>query len=169
MGSLTFSGDPSNYFDPGYGFVPPTGYLNSVGTTVAISDTAVEFGFDDGSSRIAADFSDSQIAISDLTELSGPINSFVMTFTDTAFTGQYLVPVSDTFTLASYSLVGDVVAFDYAGGNPSAGQTFAATLTVAPIPEPSTCGFVSLSLLAGASLLRARGKRARNQARYPRA
>ncbi len=146
-GSLTFGGNSSNYFDPGYGFVP-AGYLNASGTTVTISNSAIEFGFDDGSSRISANFSDSQLTVSDLIETSGPSNSFQMVFTDSAFTGQYLIPVSDSFPLAGYSVVGDVMTLDYPGGNPAMGQTLDATFAVTPVPEPSTLGLISFSTLA---------------------
>ncbi len=146
-GSLTFGRDRSNYFDPGYGFVP-SGYLNVSGTTVTISNSAVEFGFNDGSSRISANFFDSQLTVSDLIETSGPSNSFQMIFTDSAFTGQYLIPVSDSFPLAGYSVVGDVMTLDYPGGNPAVGQTLNATFAVTPVPEPSTLGLISISILA---------------------
>jgi hypothetical protein len=146
-GSLTFSGDPSNYFNPGYGFVPATGYLNFSGITVSISDSAVEFGYDDGSSRISADFSSNNLNISDLIELSGPTNGFQMTFTDTAFGGKYLIPSSHSFPISGYSLVGDVITLDYSGGNPTQGQTLTAAFTIDSIPEPSVLGLISISAL----------------------
>jgi uncharacterized membrane protein len=145
-GSLTFSGDPSNYFDPGYGFVP-AGYLNTSGTTVTVSDSAVEFGYDDGASRISANFSDSSVTISDLTELPGPTNAFRLTFTDAAFTGQHLVAGADSLPLSDYSLSGDVITLDYLGGNPSQEQTLDAVFTVTSAPEPATLGFIAISAL----------------------
>jgi|GEM_PF-1899612 len=147
-GSLTFAGDPSNYFDPGYGFVPATGYLNISGTTVEVSDSAVEFGFDDGSSLISANFSDNRLIVNDLIEMSGPTNSFQMIFTDAAFAGQYLTLASDSFPIHDHSVVGDVITLDYAGGNPTMGQTLSASFIVAPVPEPSTFGLLSISVLA---------------------
>ena len=134
-GSLTFAGDPSNYFDPGYGFVPATGYLNISGTTVTVSDSAVEFGFNDGASLISADLSDNHLTINDLIEISGPANSFQMSFTDTALAGQYLIPVSDSFPLYGRSAVGDVITLNYPGSNPAAGQTFTA-LRCRNLPVP---------------------------------
>lgn len=89
-GSLTFTGDPSNYFDPGYGFVP-AGYLNVSGSSVTVSNPAIEFGFDDGSSLISADFLNNKLVLNDVIELSGPTNSFQMVFTDTALFGQPLM------------------------------------------------------------------------------
>jgi hypothetical protein len=145
-GSLLFSGDPSNYFDPNNGFVPAAGYLNTSGTTVTISNNAVEFGYDDGASQIAADFSGNQLTLSDLIELAGPTNGFTVSFTDAAFAGQYLIPVSDSFTLSGYSLTGDVITLDYPNGNPNQGQDFGATFTIAPIPEPATVWLLSVAV-----------------------
>jgi hypothetical protein len=147
-GSLIFGGDPSNYFDPGNGFVPGTGYLNVSGTTVTVSDSSVEFGFDDGSSLISANFSDNQLTVQDLIEQSGASNSFQMVFRDAAFAGQYLIPVSDSFPFGDYSVVGDVMTLDYGGGNPAMGQTLSAEFIVTSVPEPSTFGCLGISALA---------------------
>ena len=155
-GSLTFGGDPSNYFDPGYGFVPATGYLNISGTTVTVSDSAVEFGFDDGSNRISTNFSGNSVVISDLIETPGTNNGFQSMFADAAFTGQYLIPVSDSFPLSLHSVIGDVMTLDYAGGNPAVGQTLTATFIVTPVPEPSTSGLVAISGLAALGVFFAR-------------
>ena len=147
-GSLTFGGDPSNYFDPGYGFVPATGYLNGSGTMVTISDSAIEFGFDDGSNRVSADFTNNQLIVSDLIETPGTNSSFEMMFTDPAFSLQSLLPVSDNFPISSRSLAGDVITLNYAGGTPTVGRTLTATFDVTPSPEPSTLGVMFLSGIA---------------------
>ncbi len=158
-GSLTFTGDPSNYFDPGYGFVPAAGYLNGSGTTVTISNSAVEFGFDDGSSRISADFSGNRLTISDLIETGGPNNGFELIFTDPAFSLQSLSPVSDNFPISFRSLMGNIITLDYAGGTPAVGQTLTATFDVTPVPEPSTLGSVFISVLAASGLFFTRSRR----------
>lgn len=144
-GSLTFTGDPSNYFDPGYGFVPATGYLNTSSTTVTISNSAVEFGFDDGDDLISADFTDNQLTISDLAESPLANNPFQMTFSDSAFAGQSLSAISDSFV--DYSLVGDLLTLNYGGGTPIVGQTLTASFNITPTPEPSSAGIVSVSAL----------------------
>ncbi len=156
-GSLTFDGDPSNYFDPGYGFVPATGYLNTSGTTVTVSSSAVEFGFDDGSSLISANFSDSQLIITDLIETSGPTNSFRMIFTDSAFSLQSLLRVSDSFPLSDYSITGNVISLGYAGSTPNAGQTLTATFDFINSPEPASLGLISVSAIAILALYLIRG------------
>ncbi len=45
-GELLFDGDPAELLDPA-NLEVPGGYLNTAGTTVTISDPAVEFGFQD--------------------------------------------------------------------------------------------------------------------------
>ncbi len=155
-GSLTFSGDPSNYFDPNYGFVPATGYLNASGTTVLTSDAAVEFGYDDGESLISADFSDGQLAVGDFIELSGSTNDFQMIFTDSAFAGQSLTLLSSNLSLADYSLLGDSITLDYVGGNTLAGQTLHTSFAIAPTPEPSTFSLISIALFVSLSAFLAR-------------
>lgn len=150
-GSLTFTGDPSNYFDPGYGFVPP-GYLNVSGITVTVSSTAVEFGYDDGANRFTADFTANGLTLSDLVEISGANSSFQMTFADTAFAKQYLIPVSNSLPVTSYSIAGDVIALNFPGGNVTAGQTLTDTFRIAPVPEPSNIGFVGLAMISAAGL-----------------
>ena len=156
-GSLVFSGDPSmtNYFDPINGFAAP-GDLNFIdnSTTVTISDTAVEFGYDDGvSNAFSADFSDHQLTITDLVEGTGTNFGFTMTFSDSAFSGQYLVPVNSLTLIESYSSAAGVFTLSSTGGSVTAGETLTDTFNVASVPEPSTQGFVCLALLAFGTLV----------------
>ncbi|MGC2659540.1 MAG: hypothetical protein WA324_16405, partial [Bryobacteraceae bacterium] len=95
-GSLVFPGDPSNYFNPGYGFAPP-GDLNAIDAspTVTISDAAVEFGYDDGfANAISADFTGNMLTVTDVVEGTGANLGFTMTFSDSAFAGLNLIPVN---------------------------------------------------------------------------
>jgi len=151
-GSLVFSGDPStsNYFDPINGFAAP-GDLNFIdnSTTVTISGAAVEFGYDDGvSNAFSADFSGHQLTITDMVEGTGTNFGFTMTFSDSAFSGQYLVPVNNLTLIENYSSAAGVFTLSSTGGSVTAGETFADTFNVTSIPEPSTQGFVCLALLA---------------------
>lgn len=149
-GSLTFTGDPSNYFDPGYGFTR-AGDLNNSGTMVTISESATEFGFDDGAHAITADFSGSRLVVGDLNEMPGTNNNpFQMTFSDPAFNGTQLVLISDNLPLASYSLNGDVLTLTYAGGPPNATNA-SATFAIVSTPEPG--GLSALTGLTGLALL----------------
>ena len=147
-GSLTFRGDPSNYFDPLYGFVPTIGYLNASGTTVTVSGSAVEFGFSDGASIISADFSGSQLTVNDTVEIPGANNSFQMTFMDSAFAGQYLSSISDNFPLSAHSLTGNLITLNYAGANLSSGESLTAKFDVIPVPEPSAAGLAAFAMSA---------------------
>ncbi len=154
-GSLIFSGDPSNYFNPGYGFAPPAD-LNAIdgSTTVTISDADVEFGYDDGfANAFSADFTGHQLTITDTVEGTGSNLGFTMTFSDAAFSGQYLVPVNSLNLIDSYSSAGTVFTLSSPGGNVTAGETFTGTFNIASVPEPSTQGFVCLALLAFGTLV----------------
>ncbi len=144
-GSLMFAGDPSNYFDPGYGFAPLTD-LNAIdnSTTVTISNTAVEFGYDDGANLITVDFTDNGVTMSDVVELTGSNVPITMTFTDPALVHEYAPALPGIFSIS-----GDVLTANLPGGNVTMGQppiTYSSGLV--PVPEPSTKGFVYLTLFA---------------------
>lgn len=151
-GSLQFSAGSANFFDPVYGFVP-SGYSNSSGITVAVSGSAVEFGFDDGANRFTVNFTDDQVTISDLVESSGSNLPFTMTFTDSAFSGQSVAALSNAFPL-TYSLSGSVLTVRGTGGTVAAGQTLTGSLSITPAPEPSTIGLLLVSGLFVFSLTR---------------
>lgn len=137
-GSIMFDGNSTNYFDPAFGYVPP-GYLNTAGTTVTIAEPAIEYGFLDGANQDTANFTASQLIVTD-TVFSGASN-WTMTFTDTAFTGASFSKVSDTFTNGGVTgiLVGDTITLTWAGTN-SADGLLTATFDVATsaVPEPSS-------------------------------
>jgi hypothetical protein len=171
-GSLVFSGDPSNYFDPGYGFASP-GDLNAIdgSPTVTISDAAVEFGYDDGfANAISADFTASMLTVTDVVEGTGANLGFTMTFSDSAFAGLNLTPVNSLTLIDSYSSASGVFTLSSPGGNVTAGEiftdTFIESFNAASVPEPSTHGFVGLALLAFGTLgfrtFRKNGRRAEN-------
>lgn len=146
-GSLTFSGDPSNYFDPGYGFVPP-GDLNNSGTTVTISDSAVEFGYDDGvSNAYSADFTGNGLTITDVAEGTELNLAFTMTFVDPAFANLSLVPVMTSSLIGTYSLSGDVITLTSPGGNVTDGEILTSTFAIGSVPEPSSISYLFVSLL----------------------
>ncbi len=155
-GFLQFGADTSNYFDPVYDFVP-NGYLNSAGTTVTISSSVPEFGYDDRTNLFTADFTDNQLIVSELVETSGPNLPFMMTFADAALTGLSIGTASGSFPL-SYSLGGDLLIIRGTGGNVGSGQTFAETFNFIPAPEPSTEGLLLFSGLAITAVVLARAK-----------
>lgn len=145
-GSLTF-GTTTNYYDPsilGGWYVNGPADLNTGGTTVAISATAAEFGYADGASTISANFTGTQLT---LTETSTGPAGWTQTFTDPAFAGLSLV--SSSFTGLSYSSSGDTLTFIW-GGSPSTSvtTTYSATFNIVDpaVPEASAAGFLMIGM-----------------------
>ncbi len=108
-----FIGSP-NFFDPANALVP-AGFLNVAGSTVTISTPAQEFGIRDRANFDIADFTDTQLFVSD--EVFSTASSWTMTFTSVTpglFTGLSLV--SQTFAPGlTYSLAGDTITIAWAG------------------------------------------------------
>jgi hypothetical protein len=161
-GSLQFTGSATNFFDPANGFVNgllgtyPGGSLNAAGTTVTISGTATEFGFMDTINTDSADFTGTQLTVTDVTRVGS--NSATYTFTDTAFNSLSLV--SNSFPAGlTYSLSGDTITVNTPLFSSTAG-TFQAVFNVnsgSTVPDTgSTLGLLSLSVVAllGATRLR---------------
>jgi PEP-CTERM motif len=157
-GSLQFitPGTP-NYFNPANGFVP-AGYLNAAGPTVAISATATEFGFADLINTDTVNFTGSTLTVTDKV-LFGAAN-WIMTFTDTAFTGLNLVQNSDTFIPGGVTgvLSGDTITLDWAGtlGSGLMTTTFSLTPRTTATPEPSSFLMLGVGLLGLLALGRSR-------------
>jgi len=154
-GSVFFNGGGDNFFDPANGNVP-AGFGNSSGTTVTIVDPGVEFGLNDGANLDTADLANTTLLISDTceaNECAGNV-SFMMTFTDTAFTGLTLAKISDSFVNGGLtgSLVGDTLTITWAGGGGDSfpnGTTDSGefSLTSATsVPEPSSVALMLLGV-----------------------
>ena len=158
-GSLTFTGDPTNYFDPNNNFVPPAGYLNASGTTVAVSGSAVEFGFDDGASLITADLVANQITLGDAIEVSGSTGGFQLTLVDAAFSGLPFAIVGGNLLPTDFSLVGDTLTLNYAGDDVVAGQVLTTIVGPTPVPELSTFSLTLSSVVVSFALFAFRGLR----------
>jgi hypothetical protein len=143
-GQVQYDGSGPNYFDPALGFVP-AGVLNVGGTTVAISASAIEFGVADGANVQTADFTVSQLIITDVS--SSLAVDFRMTFKNSAFVGATLSEASDTFLNggATASLSGDTITVNVPGfervGTFSA--VFNIALPSASVPE----GGMTISML----------------------
>ena len=136
-GSLNFPGWPQNFFDPANGRVP-AGYLNSNGITVTISSNAVEYGYNDGTVLISADFTGTQLVVTDHVMLTAPhYNPIELVFSNTTFSS--LQKVSDTFPNGGLtsSLSGNVITLDWAGGGLTNGQTLQAVFYVNPPASPA--------------------------------
>ena len=149
-GSLLFQGHPLNYFDPVNGFVP-TGYENASGTTVKIAEPAIEFGAVFPANTDIANFTPTQLILTDIVNSSGNNVPFTISFVDTAFFGMAVSKVSDTFanggTVAS--LTGDVLTVAWNGSSVNAGTLEAVYDFSSSAPEPSSFGL----LVAGAVAL----------------
>jgi hypothetical protein len=134
-GCLDFAARMQNYFDPVNGWVPES-YLNFAGTTVAISDDAVEFGFADETAEVSANFTGTQLIITDHLLYDTYYNPFQMLFTNCAVTS--LALVSDTFPSGGItnSLSGSVITLNWAGGDCEGESTFQAVFDVTVPPGP---------------------------------
>lgn len=131
--------------------------MNSAGTTVTISGSAIEFGYKDFANTDSADFTGSQLIVTDISVFGGLYNAWTMTLTDTVFAS--LSKVSDNFVNGGVTgtLVGDVLTVSWAGGSLDAGTvTLQAVFNVVSIPEPTT---IALAGLGAAALMIARRRR----------
>jgi hypothetical protein len=135
-GSLQFNGGGNNYFDPANGFVP-AGYGNSAGQPVTIG-SGTEFGFQDNANTDTADFTDSQLIIGDAVGGDGAA-PWEMTFTSLSGAFGGLSLASSNFDGLTYSLAGNTITIDWAGGS-AADTNYTATFDIAPagVPEPAT-------------------------------
>ena len=163
-GTLSFNGGGGNSFDPATGFVPP-GYGNSAPgnhVNVLISGAASEFGFGDAfTNPIVANFTDTQLIISSTYLI--PSNSTVlfpwmMTFSSSAFSGQSLGLVGQTYTPGlTSSLVGNLVTINWAGGSGGPNTPMQATFNIGTLGV-SDNGATAL-MLVGVLLALAAGQR----------
>jgi hypothetical protein len=154
LGEINFGGPGPNFFDPANGFVP-AGFLNTASATVVIADPAQEFGFQDGANRDTADFTGTQLIVTDQV-FTGAAN-WIMRFTSAGFAGARLTELVDSFPSGGVTatVVGNVITLTWAGTN--APGSFRAVYDVAAVPEPGTMLLVGSGLAAA---LRAR-RRAR--------
>ena len=134
-GALYFVGYPQNFLDPINGRVP-AGYLNVAGTTVTISSNAVEYGFADGTATITADFTGTQLVVTDTPQITFTYNPLQLVFTNPAFTK--LATLSDGFPGGGMagSLSGSVITLNWLGGQVTAGVSLQAVFNVSVPASP---------------------------------
>lgn len=156
-GSMTVNGGPTNYFNPANGFVP-AGPLNNSGTTVVVTNAAIEFGASAFNNTITADFSDTQLTLS---EAAFTVNdpSFAIQLTGAAFNSVTLA--SSSFNGMTYSLAGGVLTINVPAAvvltslpRVNGAQPPTAVFNISAVPEPSTLAFAGLGLMALAAARR---------------
>lgn len=151
-GTINFGANPTNYYDPANGYVPG-GFGNSAGQPVTIG-AAVEFGFQDGANRDTADFTDSQLILSD--DVFSGAAPWQQTFSlvgGDLFSGLNLI--SENFIPGlTYSLNAGTIQINWAGTDaPNEFRAvFDVTAGAAGVPEPATWGMllVGFGLIGGA-------------------
>ena len=140
-----------NFFDPANGFVPP-GCGNSASPTTTIGP-GIEFCFNDGANADDADFTGTQLTITDLVESSGPNRSFVMKFNDDLFAG--LTELSDSFPGGMIGVLnGNEIDVSWGGSDVDAGQMFTAVFDVnTAVPEPGSIMLFATGLAGVAGMI----------------
>lgn len=156
-GEIWFRGATTNFFDPSHGYVP-LGCANVSGSTVTIGNPATEFGFYDGENRDTADFTDTQLVVSDVVQKSAV--NWTMRFTPITpglFTSLSLV--SSTFGSGlTYAIEGNTIVLNWTGTE-TAG-TYSATFDIGSdsgdVPEPASMVLFGAGLAAVACFKRGR-------------
>ena len=138
-GSAQVSGITANFFDPATGFVP-AGFGNSSPNgpnNVVISASQIEFGLTSSGSDITADFTSNSLDLKYAQPEFPFVVAITFTFTDTAFAGLTIVPISDNFSSpgVTASLVGNVLMLS--APEPPGVGTFDAVFSIAPQTNPT--------------------------------
>ena len=175
FGSVEFGDDPTNYFDPGNGFVP-NGYSNKTqGTIVTVTNPAIEFGFNDGANYDTIDITNDTITLTDksrpiqfesfIVKSEGDLVSYspaLFTLKSPAFEGLTFTEISNTYPSG---FVMQTSSDSLSLSAPSLGEsgTYSAVYKVtnnnaAATPEPGSIALLVGMGITGAGVLRKRRK-----------
>lgn len=146
----------NNLFDPDTNVIPPD-YLNSGGTTVTVSGTAVEFGEETRPVRITADFTGDTLTLT-----ASPVDPPVTSTTPVSYvftgTGQFtsLATIADNFTDGGLiaNLNDQTLTFQWAGQTEFT-QPLTATYAIGSVSGVGETPEAPTAWLAGGALIAA--------------
>ena len=146
-GLINFGSNPINYFNSTNGFVPGGCGNSCTGAAPVAIGAGTEFCFFDGANRDIADFSDTQLTISD-TVFSGATNWHMAftTLTPGLFGGLSLATEAFNPDL-TYNITGDTINIYWAGTGTAGSNSTTFNVNVTSVPEPTTLGLLGLGLL----------------------
>jgi hypothetical protein len=161
QGKFFLNGGSDNLFDEEFGHVPTTGFGNSPGfpgnglTTVPISDSVVEFGYEGSVDRMTMNFTGLGGVTLTATGVPFTFMNVTMTFASPGFIGLTFAPVHVDGTNNNCSFATNTITcLVTAGPGPGFTSTYSLS-SAAVVPEPA-----SLTLLAlGLAGLIARGRK----------
>jgi hypothetical protein len=151
-GKFLLNGGPDNLFDEEFGHVPTTGFGNSPGfpgnglTTVPISDSVVEFGYQGSVTRFTTDFTGVGGVTVTATDVPATFTHVTMTFASPGFIGLAFAPVHIDGTNNNCSFATNTITCNVtAGPGPGFTSTYSFS-SVAQVPEPASLTLLTLGL-----------------------
>jgi hypothetical protein len=153
-GAFFLNGGSNNLFDEEFGHVPATGFGNSPGfpgnggTTVPISDSVVEFGYQGAAALdlFTANFTGAGGVILTATGVPPTFTNVTMTFASPGFIGLLFAPVHvDGTNNNCFFATNTITCMVAAGPGPGFTSTYSLSST-AQVPEPASLTLLALGL-----------------------